>query len=161
MVLLKTILFVMLLGLLLIAGCSSKNNIKVTEVFRSQIRSDDAKLFTFSMIFIESPESKIAANDDKNLADKPTKSRQNKGRGKKNNTDNNPKKQRSDKKETRQDKLNSELERRLAEKLADNNYCRKGFFELERRLNKTIFTIRGECNDSATAADRKNFPEIK
>ncbi len=158
MLLFRTTFVVILLSLLLIAGCSSKHDIKVTEVFRSQIGSDDAKLFTFSIIFVGNPASKIAANDDKNLAEKPTKSRQNKGRGKKNNTDNNPKKQRSDKKEKRQDRMNSELERRLAEKLADNNYCRKGFFELERSLNKTIFTIRGECNDSATAADRQNFP---
>ena len=85
------------------------------------------------------------------------RSKQGKGRGKRNDTDNNPKMQRSDKKQKRQDKMAHELKSRLAEKLEENSYCRKGYFELERSLNKTIYTIRGECNESATAADRKSF----
>ena len=59
--------------------------------------------------------------------------------------------------ETELKKLSYEEAKELREKLEENGYCRKGFFELNRTLNKSIYTIHGECNESATAADRKNF----
>ena len=137
-------------------GCSS-NEVKITEVFRSDIRADDTKLFTFSIIFVRNAKSELPKDHDENFGKNQKRSKQGKGRGKRNDTDNNPKMQRSDKKQKRQDKMAHEFKSRLAEKLEENSYCRKGYFELERSLNKTIYTIRGECNESATAADRKSF----
>lgn len=164
MMLLKTIFFILLISLFATTGCSS-NEVKITEVFRSHIRTDDSKLFTFSIIFFGNSDSKPLGSDNNNLDKQQKRSRQGKGRGNKSNTEKNtekkPNKQRADKKQSRQDKMMKELEARMAEKLADNSYCRKGFFELERSLNKTIFTIHGECNESATAADRENFPQVK
>ncbi|PKG81395.1 hypothetical protein CXF85_18155 [Colwellia sp. 75C3] len=156
MIFFKSTFCVLLLSLFVITGCSS-NEVKITEVFRSDIRADNAKLFTFSIIFVRNAEPELPKGHDGNIDNKQKRSKQGKGRGKRNNTDNNPKVQRSDTKQKRQDKMARELESRLAEKLEDNSYCRKGYFELERSLNKTIYTIRGECNESATAADRKNF----
>lgn len=159
MMFLKAIFVVSLLSLFVITGCSSKNDIQIIEVFRSKIGTNDAKLFIFSIVFVSSAESKSSGINDKNPERKHEQTRQGKNRGKKNNIDNKPNKQQS--KQKQQDEMIDELETRLADKLAENNYCRAGFFELERSLNRTIFTIHGECNESATAADKKNFPQRK
>jgi len=165
MMLLKITLLVSLLSLLFITGCSSRSDIKITEVFRSSIATNNAKLFTFSIVFVRSTESKSAEIEERSLEENHKQTRQGKGRGKKSNTENKPTQQHPNKKQQQQQQQQNnmidELETRLADRLADNNYCRKGFFELKRSLNKTIFTIHGECNESATTADNKNFPQVQ
>jgi hypothetical protein len=157
---LKTPTLILLLSLLLISGCSS-NEMNIIEVFHSDIQADDTKLFTFSIIVVRNSASEKPAGEGRSMDTKRKKNRQGKGRGNKNSTDNKSSKQPSEKKEKQQDKITNELESRLAETLADNNYCRAGFFELERSISKTIFAIKGECNESATGADRDNFPQTK
>ena len=157
---LKTPVLIMFLSLILISGCS-RNEMNITDVFRSDIHADGTKLFTFSVIFVRNAASEKPADDDRGKDKKRKKNKQGKGRDNKNSTDNKSKKQPSEKKSKQQDKMTSELESRLAETLADNNYCRAGFFELERSFSKSIFTIKGECNESATTADRDNFPQKK
>lgn len=36
-------------------------------------------------------------------------------------------------------------------------YCREGFFELDRSISRYHLWVRGECKDSATAADQQAF----
>lgn len=51
------------------------------------------------------------------------------------------------------------------EKLVENTayvvehsgYCREGFFELDRSISRYHLWVRGECKDSATAADQQSF----
>lgn len=38
-----------------------------------------------------------------------------------------------------------------------SGYCREGFFELDRSISRYHLWVRGECKDSATAADRQSF----
>lgn len=40
-------------------------------------------------------------------------------------------------------------------------YCRDGFFELDRSISRYHLWVRGECKDSATAADQKTFDARK
>lgn len=38
-----------------------------------------------------------------------------------------------------------------------SGYCREGFFELDRSISRYHLWVRGECKDSATAADQQSF----
>ena len=48
-------------------------------------------------------------------------------------------------------------EQRLKALLADNNYCREGYVELERRQYSSGISLRGECREAATKQDRRRF----
>ena len=80
-----------------------------------------------------------------------------KGKGRGNKNGDKPHNQPSNNKNSLERQLTEELETRLVQRFEDNRYCRKGFFELNRTFNRTIYTIHGECSESATPADRKNF----
>ena len=151
---LKNTLVVFLISLFILSGCSSKNDAKITEVFKSNILDDDAKMFAFSLVFVY----KTAAHGDNNKGNQQKQGKE-KRKGK-NNGGERPSQQDSNsssKSNKRESQMTEELETRLVEKLKENGYCRKGFFELNRTLNKSIYTIHGECSESATPADRKNF----
>lgn len=152
---LKNSIVVFLITLFILSGCSSKYDNKITEVFRSNI-VDDTKMFSFSLVFVY----KTTAQDDNNEG-KSHKQVKEKGKGKRGDKGGErPNKQESkssNKSNKRDSQMINELETRLVEKLEENGYCRKGFFELNRTLSKSIYTIHGECNESATPVDRKNF----
>ena len=44
-------------------------------------------------------------------------------------------------------------------KIQETQYCREGYWFLDEKLYSRKVYIRGECNDTATNADRKNFPD--
>ncbi|WP_073277691.1 hypothetical protein [Microbulbifer donghaiensis] len=46
---------------------------------------------------------------------------------------------------------------RLQAKLADMKYCRDGYPELERVIDRGHMTICGECKEGASDTDRTNF----
>lgn len=46
----------------------------------------------------------------------------------------------------------------LDEKLAQNGYCREGYLELESDFERGDATLRGECREAASEADRQQFP---
>ncbi|WP_448549244.1 hypothetical protein [Thalassotalea fusca] len=52
------------------------------------------------------------------------------------------------------------LQRQLDLLLQKNQYCREGYIELDSFIDKTSAHFRGECNDSATEADRKKFAHL-
>lgn len=148
---LKTAFILSVLTLLLLTGCSAKYDVKVTEVFRSNILDDDAKMFTYSIIFVNRSSLESKGDDSKGRRSKEGRQGRNKG------GNNRPNKQGGEQKESLESYMTEVLETRLIEKLEDNNYCRKGYFELERTLNKSIYTIQGECSESATSEDRQRF----
>jgi len=65
-----------------------------------------------------------------------------------------------DKKQSKTNKIEKQLDERLAIVLAQNNYCRNGHIELERNIGRRYLSIRGECHDSASDKDRTRFPNI-
>lgn len=151
----------LLLALFLITGCSSKYDVTITEVFRTNILNDDAKMFTFSIVFVNhtDPEKKDNYTDERQ---KKTRDGNKRGGKRGNQTEGNGRsaKQGAHKRDSLEDLMITELEERLLDKLEENNYCRKGYFELSRTLNKSIYTINGECNESATPSDKKVFKNI-
>lgn len=46
---------------------------------------------------------------------------------------------------------------RLTLKLEETGYCKQGFIELGRSVDKQSISVRGECNDGATDEDRDKF----
>jgi hypothetical protein len=49
------------------------------------------------------------------------------------------------------------IEQRLTLIMERTAYCREGFFELYREQTLTGFSVRGECREDATDADRERF----
>jgi len=61
----------------------------------------------------------------------------------------------------RRDSKRSEkaLLKTLEEQIAANQFCREGYWILDKNFMGRDTYIRGECNETATAQDRSNFPD--
>ncbi|MBU2871865.1 hypothetical protein [Colwellia sp. E2M01] len=130
---------------------------KITEVFRPSILDNDTKMFSFSIVFVNPNKLSTADKQQGSPSQEQGKSKKGKGRDRKKTANRQSKSKGASKKENLDDLMSEELEIRLVEKLEENNYCRTGYFELDRTFNKSIFTLHGECNESATVTDRENF----
>ncbi|HHL31310.1 MAG TPA: hypothetical protein ENJ41_01905 [Oceanospirillales bacterium] len=53
--------------------------------------------------------------------------------------------------------MQAKATKKLGLKLAESGYCREGYMELDSFFERGHVTIKGECNDSATAQDREKF----
>ncbi len=136
----RNLLLLLISVLLLCSNCSTLPDSQ--EKFTTTITENDSKLFNFTLEMVL-PD--IAAINQ-------------------NHTINQPNKQQIDAKtlETeRFDRHYENLDERLTEhlqtKLEATGYCRDGYLELGRIFRKYTATIRGECNEDATASDRENF----
>lgn len=54
--------------------------------------------------------------------------------------------------------LRADVRPRIEQVLEHTGYCRDGYFELYRERDPGVLAVRGECRDSATRADREQFP---
>lgn len=140
----KSFILISLFSLITLAGCSNRHDVKVTEVFKTNILDDDAKMFSFSIVFVNQDRTNKKGSPD-------GQQRQKQGKG------NKPQRGSSNTKVKLENQMTEELEERLVEKLEETGYCRKGYFELERTLNRSVYTIKGECSESATTEDRTTF----
>ena len=52
-----------------------------------------------------------------------------------------------------------EVEERLTAVMQITGFCRDGFFELYREQTFESFSVRGECRENATSADREQFQQ--
>ncbi|MDP2380685.1 MAG: hypothetical protein Q8M35_09440 [Pseudohongiella sp.] len=52
-----------------------------------------------------------------------------------------------------------DVEERLTLIMQTTGYCRNGFFELYREQTFESFSVRGECREDATEADREQFQQ--
>ncbi|WP_157960483.1 hypothetical protein [Marinimicrobium alkaliphilum] len=57
------------------------------------------------------------------------------------------------------DRAYRHLQRNVDLALAHTGFCREGYLELDRRLNRALMWIRGECREGATQEDRTRFGE--
>lgn len=147
----NTSLLVSAVSLFILASCSNSFDIKTTEIFKTNILDDDAKMFTYTVIFANHTTTQSKNNSQDAKGKKPKgdkKGRQPSNRREKGDTDGKAKLEAY---------MLESLEVGLLEKLDDSGYCRKGYFELERILNKTIYTIKGECSESASSEDKKRY----
>lgn len=55
-------------------------------------------------------------------------------------------------------KMQEKAANKLAKKLSETGYCREGYKELDSFFERGHVTIKGECNETATAQDKKTFP---
>ena len=58
-------------------------------------------------------------------------------------------------------KMEEKANKKLNLKLAETGYCREGFMELDSFFERGHVTIKGECNETATAQDKKTFPNTE
>lgn len=129
-----------ILGLVLLAGCSSSGRSYVksemAETLEVEILPNTSKMFTYRLRW---PEEHIPSHIQVSRSGS----------------------------DTRRDFAQGgvELGRNTHERLLENTayvvehsgYCREGFFELDRSISRYHLWVRGECKDSASAADQQAF----
>ncbi|MCL1146669.1 hypothetical protein AB4298_05510 [Shewanella sp. 10N.261.52.F9] len=132
--------------LLLSACSSSKPEINpeefaglVTDSFRTDIKSNGLKLFTYRAL-LSLPKSQTAALPHEVRSNQKKRSRS--------------------KKRYQGPDLSgwtAQIEHGLQQTIKMNGYCRDGYIELYRSIQYDRGTIRGECNDGANEADLTKF----
>jgi len=158
-------MLVLLFSITLLIACSSSGPVKSQDFFRTEIRDDHSKMFAYTMIVIKGNANNEQSSNDSPKAKKQQKKGQGKGNGqgkgkgknKQNKSEQSPQTSKRKKKNT--NKMVDLLFDGLNEKLAINHYCRSGFIELKRDIKRTVMTLRGECQESATKADLKQFKD--
>lgn len=124
---------------LLLSGCVSgpPEPPVHTDVFATQIKDNDAKIFGFSML--TGPARDAASGGGQRPPRGDT------GRKPSSGADNYAQKM-------------TLLHNRVEQKLADTGYCRQGYIEIDTYETNKRIHLMGECNESATTADREQFP---
>jgi hypothetical protein len=147
----KTKKFILLTILTSLAACSSNQHIKIDEYFSTKIRPDNSKMFYFSMVITNQAIEKSSSN--RSQEQRPTKGRGSSGKKQARI----PEKTQNNIAKSTTNKMDQQLTERLNNQLAHSDYCRTGYIELERNLGNSVFSIRGECHESATLADKERF----
>lgn len=146
----KVIAFLIILSVIM-TGCSSVSKSDMKDFFRSDIRADDSKMFTFTVIVTQQ------GKKDKKSTQKNSKSKGGRDSGKKGGQQNSQRNTKDNSMNKNDDHMTELFEELLIERLEKNQYCRDGYIELDRAFSGSTFTLRGECNESATENDRKRF----
>ncbi len=122
---------------LLLSGCVSgpPEPPVHTDVFATQIKDNDAKIFGFSMLTGPARDQVSGTGQGPSPQGKRSPGR----------ADNHAQKM-------------TQLRSRVEQKLADTGYCRQGYIEIDTYETNKRIHLMGECNESATTADRKQFP---
>ncbi|WP_299807707.1 hypothetical protein [uncultured Shewanella sp.] len=129
----------------LLSACSSQPEInpeefvgQVSDSFRTDIKSNGLKLFTYRAILtLETPQSQALPHEVRS----------------------NQKRSRSNRRYQGPDLSGwtAQIEHGLQQTIKMNGYCREGYIELYRSIQTDRGTIRGECNDGADEADLAKF----
>lgn len=138
--------------LFLLSACAGRQEKPVEEIFVTQIRADNSKMFAFTL---KSEKTERGDKPHDKTAAKQGKGRKGGGRGKAAGKTANKAESRE-----RKNPLADMFEQRLEQRLSQSGYCSAGYIELERYATRGAMTVRGECNDSATANDRQRFPGL-
>ena len=124
---------------LLLSGCVSgpPEPPVHTDVFATQIKDNDAKIFGFSML------TGPAHDEAPDGGQRPL--RADKSKSPRGGADNYEQKM-------------TLLHNRVEQKLAETGYCRQGYIEIDTYETDQRIHLMGECNESATTADKNQFP---
>jgi hypothetical protein len=147
----------LLFSLFTLSACSSKIEPKSHAFFRTEIRDDNSKEFTFSVVFSRSKDE--ASNGMKNASNtqRPDKRRgSGKGRGNRSQDDSTAAKS-TTKTSSKTEKLQTIFQQHLDLKMKETKYCKAGYLTLEKSFVGAIYSLRGECNESATKEDRNQL----
>ncbi len=148
-----------------ISGCSSRDEPKLTPIFHTEIKADDSKMFSFTLVGNNGikaegaednkPEGESEGERGKGSGGKGGRG----GRGKGDRQSSTEQVPRPTSRSNDKSKyLNELLYELLNEQLLQNQYCRTGYFQLEKSLVRGLINLKGECNESATAEDKARFP---
>ncbi|OJF70744.1 hypothetical protein BK026_00820 [Alteromonas sp. V450] len=58
------------------------------------------------------------------------------------------------------DRMTEQLYTLLDEKLNETDYCQTGYIEIDTHQNEDRLHLLGECNETASAVDRLDFPNV-
>ncbi len=153
----KYICAVILTFLITLPACSNTKEPKTESFFHTQIREDNSKEFIFSLIF--SRNEKEVAKERQGSSPTQKRGRGNgsgKGQGKGNKSQNASATAMSNAIISHKtDKMLGIFQQHLDLKMQESTYCRTGYLTLEKSFVGAVYTLRGECNESATEEDRK------
>lgn len=141
---------------LLVTGCThSRPPISISnETFTTKITENGIKLFVYQFE-MDRPGGRHGGSGDS----PPSSGQRGSGGGKGGGGPGGPSMNGGGRGGDQQDDSPDELNILVSKKLKENKYCRNGYIELDRySLYTGAIKIRGECEEGATAADRKAFP---
>ncbi len=145
----KKLLISLTISTLTITACSSnspkRHGSMPTEIFVTQIKTNGSKIFNYSLI-------KKMPNQGKGQMGK------GKGGGKHGGMGGGMKGGKKPDMSKMKAKMEEKAVNKLAKKLSETGYCREGYMELDSFFERGHVTIKGECNETATAQDKKTFP---
>jgi len=141
--------------LLLLSACSNTSEPKTEGFFHTEIRDDNSKEFTFSLVFSRSKEEASRGMKNASTSQRPDKGKgSGKGRGNRSHEASSTTKPNS-KSSSKADKMQGIFQQHLDLKMQETKYCRTGYLILEQSFIGAVYSLRGECNESATEEDRK------
>jgi len=150
------IIFTMLTVSLLVSGCThSRPPLSISnETFTTKITENGIKLFVYQFD-MEMP----GGNHGKSGGRPPSGGQRGPGGAGGNGGPGGPSMYGGGRGDDQEDDGDDEINILLSKKLKENSFCRNGYIELDRYLLYTgAIKIRGECEEGATTADRKAFP---
>ena len=133
--------------LLVLSACASQPQRALKDTFITEIRADGSKMFAFTLSAKKAIEEKRTGQKRGQEGKRGNKGQMKPGRGEQGSQAGN-----------RKDPLESRFQHQLAQTLADNGYCTSGYIELARYSSRGTMSMRGECNESASAKDKMRFP---
>ncbi|MBO1273442.1 MULTISPECIES: hypothetical protein [Shewanella] len=139
---------------LMLSACSSTPDPeqfagKVTDNFQAEIKSDGMKLFTYSVTAVKTdnrrqrPQPNMDATEHQRSRSQPQEDMRPQRMGRRDGAENK--------------QMTQELEIGLQKTLESNQYCRDGYYELERLVLRDRAELRGECHEGASEQDIKRF----
>lgn len=149
----KQFIFLFTLSLLMLSACSSTKQSQMEEFFKTKIHADGSKRFTFSLVILQTQNHNKEKSQQR--PNKPSKSNGNRKKGQ--NDSRNNKQGSLDKENSKLSKMTELFEERLQKYMANKQYCREGYITLETSFSGAIYTLRGECQESATDEDKRRF----
>lgn len=140
--------FGLFLFCLSLAACSTNSRQQqiVNQQFLTDIKDNGSKLFVFIVNFLQERPSR---NQQPGLNGQGGQGRGGDGRGQSRGSSRNI--------QDLDERLEKSAISALESKLELTGYCREGYFILSNYMERGNIEIRGECKESATAADRKLF----
>lgn len=146
--------------LLLLSACTNTSEPKTEGFFHTEIRDDNSKEFTFSLIFSRSEKEVSKGMKDTAPAQKRDRGKgSGKGKGSRSQDVSSATKSNT-KRSSKTKQLMGIFEQHLDLKMQETKYCRTGYLTLEKSFVGAIYSLRGECNESATEADRNQLKNV-
>ncbi len=152
----KYICAAMFTFLITLPACSNTKEPKTESFFHTQIRDDSSKEFTFSLIFSRNEKEvgkETQGSSPTQKRDRGNGSGKGQGKGSKRGSSSVTAKSNTIS-ASKADRMQATFHQYLDLKMQESEYCKTGYLTLERNFIGAIYSLRGECNESATKEDR-------